>query len=60
VDWHGQPLAVTGSIGVASFAGGDESPEDLLARADAAMYRAKRTRNQVVVDGVGETGAEPS
>jgi two-component system cell cycle response regulator len=43
-------LTVTVSIGVASARAGD-APEALMARADAALYRAKQTgRNRVVVD----------
>lgn len=46
------PLAVTASFGVASVEPGDgrrtPSPSELLARADAAMYRAKQAgRNRV-------------
>lgn len=40
---------VTVSIGVASAMGGEQTPDALLARADAALYEAKRRgRNQVV------------
>jgi two-component system, cell cycle response regulator len=43
------PISVTVSIGVAvAGAGATESPESLLARADAALYRAKGAgRNRV-------------
>ena len=37
----GMPLEITGSIGIAIFAGGDLSPAELLRRADQAMYAAK-------------------
>lgn len=41
-------LSVTVSLGVASLAGVDDSAEDLLKRADQALYRAKRDgRNRV-------------
>lgn len=44
-----QPLMVTISLGVATFPGDADDGEALLARADEAMYRAKRGgRNQVV------------
>jgi len=43
-------LVVTASIGVALFEPGQESIEELLTRADAAMYEAKLLgRNQVVM-----------
>ena len=46
------PLSVTASFGVSSLADADSRPETLLARADAAMYRAKQAgRNRVEVDG---------
>jgi diguanylate cyclase (GGDEF)-like protein len=41
---------LTLSIGVAEYPDGGETPEELIASADAAMYRAKSAgRNQVVV-----------
>jgi diguanylate cyclase (GGDEF)-like protein len=40
---RGEQVSVTASIGVA-VAAGDKDPERLIARADEAMYRAKRTR----------------
>jgi diguanylate cyclase (GGDEF)-like protein len=46
---HGEPLTV--SIGVAIWPGPKEPVKAALARADAALYRAKRGgRNRVVVD----------
>ena len=46
------PLAVTASFGVASLRAADLTPGSLLARADAAMYRAKQAgRNRVEFDG---------
>lgn len=39
---------VTVSVGVASAMGGEQTPETLIARADAALYEAKRRgRNQI-------------
>ena len=46
-----QHFSMTVSIGVASFGSSDDSWSQAIARADAAMYRAKsQGRNQVVVD----------
>jgi len=45
------PVAVTASFGVAALSGADASLEALVARADAALYAAKRGgRNAVWVD----------
>ncbi|HEX5755614.1 MAG TPA: sensor domain-containing diguanylate cyclase [Arenimonas sp.] len=48
---HGAPAYVTGSFGVAlAISADDYHAEDLLARADAALYRAKHQgRNRVVL-----------
>jgi two-component system cell cycle response regulator len=41
---------VTVSIGIACRQGDDDTPEELLARADEALYEAKRSgRNRVEV-----------
>ena len=45
-------LEVTCSIGIASLNAGFETPEELIKRADAALYRAKHTgRNRVMHKG---------
>jgi diguanylate cyclase (GGDEF)-like protein len=44
------PVPVTISVGVSTRAPGDDSPDSILARADSALYRAKRNgRNQVAL-----------
>ena len=44
----GCPVSITVSLGVASLLGPGDAPEDLLKRADTALYRAKREgRNRV-------------
>jgi two-component system, cell cycle response regulator len=46
-----QKIAVTASIGIASLEGGHDSAQALVARADKALYTAKRAgRNRVVAD----------
>lgn len=51
VQWEGQTIPVTASIGVASTAESDSSLASLLGLADARLYRAKAAgRNRVVVD----------
>src|SRR5882762_10364495 len=46
---------LTLSIGVAEYPDGGETPEELIATADGAMYKAKSSgRNQVVVAGTSE------
>ena len=52
VDWKGQEVSRTASAGVASARKGDLDSNDVIARADTALYRAKETgRNRVCVDG---------
>jgi len=41
---------VSVSIGVAGLKASDQRPEDLLARADNRLYRAKRVRNAVCAE----------
>ena len=59
--WAGGPdgLTVTVSIGVAMASDEDRSPDDLLRRADTAMYQAKAAgRNRVEVDRAGALSGE--
>lgn len=54
------PMRITTSIGVATLANG-ESAVHLLARADAAMYRAKADgRNRCVAAGDPQAAQEPT
>lgn len=45
VDWQGQPMQISASIGVCLYPTGNDilSPDQLLRHADHAMYNAKRT-----------------
>ncbi len=55
----GQPLRLSISIGVAEWAGPAEDPSRLLARADAALYRAKHLgRDRVEAAAAAAGGAE--
>lgn len=50
---NGHAVPMTVSVGLADLAGGDEQWEDLLRRADEALYLAKRHgRNRVTVHGL--------
>lgn len=40
--WQGRPWPLRASFGVAAWEAGDSGPERVLARADAALYEAKR------------------
>ena len=42
IEFEGQALAVTVSLGVTIYRGGEPSASDLLALADAALYQAKQ------------------
>jgi diguanylate cyclase (GGDEF)-like protein len=54
----GRSFGFTVSIGLASLVDEDAKPEDLLTRADAALYRAKRGgRNRVEIDRAEERAA---
>ncbi|MBI4828837.1 MAG: sensor domain-containing diguanylate cyclase [Nitrospinae bacterium] len=48
-DYHGVPISVTASVGVALCPDDSEEIEPLIKRADAAMYAAKQRGKNVVV-----------
>lgn len=59
VVWHGRPLSVTASLGVATCPESVASPPELLAAADAALYRSKgagRNRTTAAPPGGGSVG----
>ncbi|HJS75606.1 MAG TPA: GGDEF domain-containing protein [Vicinamibacteria bacterium] len=56
---QGKPLGITASIGVASFPQDGELPEEILQRADRALYEAKALgKNRVCCWGEFETGTD--
>jgi diguanylate cyclase (GGDEF)-like protein len=59
VTFAGLELKITGSFGVASMAGADETPLDLLDRADRALYDAKAKGGDRVVNLV-ESATDPT
>ena len=50
ITWEGRPVPVTLSIGLAMRGPGDTDLEEVLARADQALYRAKQTGRNRVAD----------
>jgi diguanylate cyclase (GGDEF)-like protein len=42
IPWHGQTIRITTSLGVATTRASELDPTPIIARADAALYRAKR------------------
>jgi len=58
LDGEGRRFSLTVSIGLAGLAATDTMPEDLLARADGALYEAKRAgRNRVQISPAIERSA---
>ena len=58
VEWNGQTVVTTISVGVAVAQVGERDTRVLIGRADAALYRAKNEgRNRVCID---EHSAPPS
>lgn len=54
IDWNGRTLNVGSSIGISIFPADGSDRDDLLGKADLAMYRAKRT----VPNGIAHYNAE--
>ena len=48
--WHGNPIAVTVSLGVAALHAGELVPDAMVRRADEALYKAKREGKNRVSD----------
>jgi diguanylate cyclase (GGDEF)-like protein len=50
-EWEGKPISVTVSLGVAVLHAGENVPDPMVHRADAALYRAKEAgRNRVCME----------
>ncbi|MDE3155846.1 MAG: sensor domain-containing diguanylate cyclase [Acidobacteriota bacterium] len=63
LEWKGERLSVTGSFGVAPARPGEVDGDDLIARVDTALYRAKsegRDCVHVTVDASDAPGAGPA
>ncbi|MDH6267809.1 diguanylate cyclase (GGDEF)-like protein [Rhizobium sp. SG_E_25_P2] len=57
-DLAGAPQSISASLGAATRTRADQTPADLVARADRALYRAKQKgRNRVAVDGEGDSAS---
>ena len=57
--WKGETIAITGSFGLAVARPGEVDGDELIARADKALYRAKsegRDRVRVAVESAAEPG----
>lgn len=48
VDWEGQPIRLTVSVGVATRRDGERTPEATIERADKALYASKRAGRNCV------------
>lgn len=51
IEWEGKQIPVTASFGVAALRPGENVPDPMVHRADAALYQAKKTgRNRVCAE----------
>lgn len=48
IEWNGNRLAVGSSVGIALYPGEAKTIDDLVAQADVAMYRAKKTGDNTI------------
>jgi diguanylate cyclase (GGDEF)-like protein len=56
--WNGERIGATASLGVTAWTREDQAPDAIVARADAALYRAKaQGRNAVVSSRQGALSA---
>jgi two-component system cell cycle response regulator len=53
-----EAISISASLGVATMMAGDESLEQLVRRADAALYQAKETGRNKVISSVVDDGSE--
>ncbi len=58
ISYKGKKRNVTVSIGMTRISKYDTSPQQIVTRADAALYRAKRRRNRLIIFEQGEDGYE--
>lgn len=58
IEWNGQPIYITASLGLSFYPQSGATPEALLANADLAMYRVKNNGKNDVDCFVAELGNE--
>ena len=55
---NGEAISITASLGAATMMAGEETLEELLRRADAAMYQAKESGRNRVISSIGNAENE--